>query len=114
MPTENNSDDQNLLLEEIIEIIKASESELLRQHQLNRIKAEVEVKIQSKEPTKCRSAYAQIVALSGDWKPSASCHFPPFQRVLRNYCSAMPKASDLAPQGTGRRMRPHRYIGFGC
>lgn len=62
MPTEKNNYDRSLVIEEIIEIIKASELELLRQHQLNRIKAEVEVKIQSKEPTKCQ--YSSEISLS--------------------------------------------------
>lgn len=55
MSTKNNSDDQNLLLEEIIEIIRASELQLLWQHQLNRIEAIAGLKVQSIEPLKCRN-----------------------------------------------------------
>ena len=56
MPTEKTNQDQNLVLEEIIETIKANEFELLRQHQLNRIgaKAEAEIEAQSIEPRKCQ------------------------------------------------------------
>ena len=56
MSTEKISQNQNLVQEEIIETIKANELELLRQHQLNRIraKAKAEIEVQSIEPIECQ------------------------------------------------------------